>query len=280
MNEWYCGSTFFFVFSSHSHFKSHRSAIDAKKKLMAKYLKLLFVAIFASMSFALTSCGDDDDDAPNNPDNGGGSTKGQYSFTFNGTTFYYGCDFVYPGMEFLGTQSYIENSFDLNKSLDYCLLLINAQDTPVVYIDENGDFVSSYDRNYTANIEGTFNLKYFNPKTAKKGDVLTFSQAVRSDISGSNNPIYLLDASNHLYYRSSQDNFRSDIIYTWRSTTAQTVKFVSYKEDPDTDNSWITLEFNNLTLDIYQGEDYSNHPYQRNQAVINGTITFSSSVCG
>ncbi len=29
---------------------------------MKKYLKLLFAAIFASLSFALVSCGDDDDD--------------------------------------------------------------------------------------------------------------------------------------------------------------------------------------------------------------------------
>ncbi|MCM1220719.1 MAG: hypothetical protein NC301_02855 [Bacteroides sp.] len=35
---------------------------------MKKYLHLLFVALFATMSFALTSCGDDDDDdEPNDP---------------------------------------------------------------------------------------------------------------------------------------------------------------------------------------------------------------------
>ena len=246
---------------------------------MAKYLKLFMVALFATMSFALTSCGDDDD-GPNSGGNGGNSTKGQYTFTFNGTTFYYGCDYVYPGMEFLGTQSYIENNFDLNEKQGYCLLLINAQDTPVVYIDENGDYVFYNDRDCTARIEGLFNLEYFNPKTAKKGDVIAFRQAVRSQISGSSNPIYLLDAFNYVNYTSSSDNFHDEIVYTWRETTGQTVKFVSYKEDPDMDQSWITLEFNNLTLDIYQGDDYSGYPYQRKQAVINGTLTFSSSIAG
>ena len=33
---------------------------------MSKYLKLLFVALFASMTFVFTSCGDDDDDDMSN----------------------------------------------------------------------------------------------------------------------------------------------------------------------------------------------------------------------
>lgn len=36
---------------------------------MKKYLKLLMVALFATMSFALVSCGDDDDE-PNDPSTG------------------------------------------------------------------------------------------------------------------------------------------------------------------------------------------------------------------
>lgn len=43
---------------------------------MKKYLHLLLVALFATMSFALTSCGDDDDE----PDGGNGSA----SLTING----------------------------------------------------------------------------------------------------------------------------------------------------------------------------------------------------
>lgn len=47
---------------------------------MKKYLYLLFVAMFATMSFALTSCGDDDDEP---------SARGKYScnLTVNGTKF-------------------------------------------------------------------------------------------------------------------------------------------------------------------------------------------------
>lgn len=53
---------------------------------MKKYLHLLFVAIFATMSLTLVSCGDDDDEPndPNNPNEGVSTTT---SFTINGTVF-------------------------------------------------------------------------------------------------------------------------------------------------------------------------------------------------
>lgn len=54
---------------------------------MKKYLKLLFVAVFATMTFAFTACGDDDDE----PD-GGSNNKGVVGeLTINGTktSFYY-----------------------------------------------------------------------------------------------------------------------------------------------------------------------------------------------
>ena len=50
---------------------------------MKKYLKLLYIALFAMMSVSLTACGDDDDE----PD--GGSSKGKYScnLTIDGNKF-------------------------------------------------------------------------------------------------------------------------------------------------------------------------------------------------
>lgn len=49
---------------------------------MKKYLKLLFVAIFASMSFTFVACGDDDE--PEN--NGGGSATSTFVGTWEMTT--------------------------------------------------------------------------------------------------------------------------------------------------------------------------------------------------
>ena len=59
----------FFLIGLHQLFtiKPRRRAIDAKEVKMKKYLQLLFVALFATMSFALTSCGDDDDENPADP---------------------------------------------------------------------------------------------------------------------------------------------------------------------------------------------------------------------
>lgn len=59
---------------------------------MKKYLYFLFVALFATMSFALTSCGDDDDE-PNDPTTGNGNSEltidgFKYSFEYwNSRTF-------------------------------------------------------------------------------------------------------------------------------------------------------------------------------------------------
>ncbi len=50
---------------------------------MKKYLKLLFVALFATMSLTLTSCGDDDDE----PDGGNGGGTASSSFTIDGIAF-------------------------------------------------------------------------------------------------------------------------------------------------------------------------------------------------
>lgn len=48
---------------------------------MERYIKLLFVALFATMSFALTSCGDDNDE-PDEPNNNSAA------FTYNGEKLY------------------------------------------------------------------------------------------------------------------------------------------------------------------------------------------------
>ena len=48
---------------------------------MKKYLYFLFVALFATMSFALTSCGDDDE--PNDPTTGNGNS----ALTIDGTKY-------------------------------------------------------------------------------------------------------------------------------------------------------------------------------------------------
>lgn len=52
---------------------------------MKKYLKLLFVAIFASMSFAFVACGDEDE--PNNNGGSGNSNGQSITLTLDGTQY-------------------------------------------------------------------------------------------------------------------------------------------------------------------------------------------------
>lgn len=54
-----------------------------RKNQMKKYFYFLFVALFATMSFALTSCGDDDDE-PNDP------TTGKMELTIDGQKYAFG----------------------------------------------------------------------------------------------------------------------------------------------------------------------------------------------
>lgn len=52
---------------------------------MNKYLKLLVLALFASMSFAFVACGDDNDD--DEPNNGSGSGSSSISLTLDGMKY-------------------------------------------------------------------------------------------------------------------------------------------------------------------------------------------------
>lgn len=68
---------------------------------MKKYLNLLMVAIFATMSFAFVSCGDDDDE----PDNGGtGSSAHSISLRLDGENYQFDaglCEYDYSQDEII-----------------------------------------------------------------------------------------------------------------------------------------------------------------------------------
>lgn len=81
---------------------------------MKKYLYFLYVALFATMSLALTSCGDDDgDDEP-----GAGSSSGSYStFTINGVTKYFGFkdyDWTFPELNYTSWTNTSDLQLDMS----------------------------------------------------------------------------------------------------------------------------------------------------------------------
>lgn len=237
---------------------------------MKKYLKLLYVALFATLSLALYSCGDDKDE-PSDPGNDGhGTAAAQYSFTINGTRFYYGCSYTIEGMEDFGPMYKILATYSQDRNNDNTLLLIDAQNTPLT-VNEIG---LPTEQDCTAEVEGQFELNYFDPKKARKGDILQFKQTVASHRKDSNDDKYLFDFSNFSYYYDHAADYNDRKLYTWRGEAKGTVRFVSYDEE----NDFITLEFDNVTLDVYQGYDYSDYPYKRNQLVYNGKIIFSSDI--
>lgn len=227
----------------------------------------MFVALFATMSFAFTSCSDDDDE----PDVSNADVKGNYTFQFNGKTYYYGYDYGFAGLKMSKLAFF-------NMEDDYCLLLINAQDIPIKH-DEVG--MEDREQGESSSLECQFVLEPFNPKTAKKGDVLSFKQVIASHRKDSDDPKYLFDFNNYTYYREAALGYNETKIYTWQSDAQGVVKFVSYTYDDDTEEACLTLEFINVEKNLFIGDyDYSEFADKSKKGVFNGTISFHDSVCG
>lgn len=133
---------------------------------MKKYLKLLFAAIFATLSFALVSCGDDDDDngalvgtwTASYVEDDGTSYTDEITFTKDGnftiitTEVYYGQTYVYSAN---GTYSV---SGDLK----------NGAVISFIGMDDEGD---SFQQKIVAKVDG--NSMY---ATNTDGDTVVFTR--------------------------------------------------------------------------------------------------------
>ena len=208
--------------------------------------------------------------------------KDQYSFKFNGKPYYYGCDYYWAGMEDI-KKTTIRNHYSMFETDAYdgyfnsVNLSINAQNVPLKVFWETMEF-QAVDKT----LEGNLRLKWFDPKNANKGDVLEFFQSVKSMRTDSDAPKYLYDFNNSIIYSEySGKNLTTHSYadgqktYTWRDKSKGKVIFDSYKEY-DFGESQITLIFENVTMEVYQGSDYSDCIDQSRQAVINGTIIFTT----
>lgn len=223
--------------------------------------------MMAVFSLSLASCGDDDDDEPKN---GSNTDKGQYTFTINGKTYYYGMTYTWPGLD--EKQSTIYAQFNTFEAYDtqMATLTLDAQDQPYKAFDSEGNPIVEQD--YNNEVECYFNIKDLNPTTAKRGDVITFSQTVKQV---TNTSYY--DVQNFIRYREKAQG-DDDITYSWNGNATGSAKFVSYEETED-EHHLLTLEFNKLTMVKVSG-DNSSFSNKTEQLVLNGKVTFTDNPTG
>lgn len=234
---------------------------------MKRITYLWTLALAAIMAFTFTACGDDDDDEPKN---GGNIDKGQYTFTINGETYYYGMTYTWPGLD--EKQSTIYASFNTFGAYgtQWATLVLDAQDQPYKAFDSDGNPIVEQD--YNSQVECYFNIKNFNPTTAKRGDAITFSQAVKQVTNAS-----YYDVQNIIRYREkAQGDY--DITYSWNGNAVGSAKFVSYEETED-EHHLLTLEFNKLTM-VKASGDNSSFSNKTEQLVLDGKVTFTDNLTG
>lgn len=215
---------------------------------MAKYTKLFMAALFAAMSFTLTSCGDDDDeDGP-----GTGNNFGDVAFTLNGQSYYW------EGNKY--DISMYDPSWDWG--------------TFSVQTDYNGDkyiFTSAVGYNHPLAERGQaddadahimFSFKYFDWRNAQPGQSLEFWAEMRQ----SDKLWFGCEISYSASYISSNGN------YMWVNPNGikGTAKFVSFKDGV------LAIEFTDVTMTNvdyhwYGSVDDSRIPVT---LTLNGTVPF------
>ena len=185
------------------------------------FSKLAIVAL-ALLAVALTACSKDDDNNPGGQGTGIGSgtgSAGQYTFTANGTTYYYGYNLydgeVIPGMSFWQIGSAWESSM---MGTDYIALTVMGYSKQMTYseiaewqwgkIDVNGIDLEIY-------------VEDFDYETAKPGDKLTlFGFEARPGVRVPWPRLQYTDIK----------NVKEDYYY-WTATGSDAVTFVSYDDD-------------------------------------------------
>lgn len=210
---------------------------------MKKYLKLLYIALFAMMSVSLTACGDDDDE-PDGGSGGQGGSSTSYTFRANGTTYYYGIEtFPELGIWEIGSGR-IED--------DYIALSAEGFEKQLSFSEYMDVHKGELNVNY---IDIYILLKSFDFESAKKGDVLELEGRMVESTG-----VKYLWPTLQFVDRSA----RKDATYYWAPTKNDKVTFVSYKDDI------LTINVERMSFLLEYEKD--GLPYQFD---LNGTISFS-----
>ena len=209
---------------------------------MKKYLKLLFVALFATMTLSLASCKDDNDE-PNG--GGGGSSLSNMTLQVNGETYYYGRLAFDMGI----VKSYQMGNYSIKKdgTLSCGLVAVEKDMDYFEYLD--GYMYGSNDAIFTSL---GFDLEAFDLNTAKKGQTLKIKEGGGIYCNGVNR------------------------IYQWEfeKISSGEVTFVSYQAPASEDDSdLLILELKNVTISSPIPNDPNKVLYQAPN-----TISFSGKV--
>lgn len=204
------------------------------------------VALIATMTFTLYSCGSDEPD--------GGDKSGKvinYSFKFNDTPFYYGVS--YPA---LGWDETIYLAWASKMTDGYYYLQSFPINVPLEYFDYDKD--EWIGEKETLSLHCQFNVKAFDPSKAKKGDVLKYDQLVRDG----------WDDFNIIEVYAEPDHNAGNAKYQWKATPVGAIKFVSYEKKYNDFDDLLILEFDNITMQLRGGKGLD----APKTAVLNGQI--------
>lgn len=224
---------------------------------MERYFKLFIVALFATMSFALTGCGDDDDEPndPNDPNdpNNGDNTSSEIAFNLNGKDYYWVGDLWDMGSYYNPSSSW--GSLSVTNE-QYVIAIATAYSRK---LKDSDDFYNSNDFNQASIV---FQFKDFNWQTAKKGQELEFDIVHRN----SDDMWWGCEIGLMTPYSNIEQS------YAWYGSNGVkgSAKFVSYKDNT------VWIEFSNVIMTNddfhkYEEVDDNNIP---TTLTLNGTVPF------
>ncbi|MCH5218223.1 MAG: hypothetical protein J1F07_06710 [Muribaculaceae bacterium] len=224
---------------------------------MKKYLKLLCVALFATMTFAFTACGDDDDEPDGAPSD---SNLSSYYFTVNGDKFYYAYNFYSLGGELNSSIFQYDETSLFQKKVIYCE--VKGFNKVINFDDITGSIFKPFkDGSGITEWAGFYiYLDYFDFNNAIEGQELKITDFTTPYNSHSN--IFVIHVKEDgSVYNSNGDYNGEDYEWTSLSEINGKVTFVSFKEN------YLTLKFENIIMPEKDGSS---------SATLSGIIVFDT----
>lgn len=224
---------------------------------MKKYLKFLFVAIFAAMTLSLASCKDDKDEPDGAPTNG---NLNSYYFTLNGKKFYYAYEFYSLGYELNSSVKQYDETSRFEKKVINCY--VEGFNKIIDFDDFTGSVFKPFKEGSGITDWAGFDiyLDYFDFEEAYEGQELNITDFTTKYINHSNIFEYHVKEDGTVYNSDGDLNGEE---YEWasRSEIKGKVTFVSFKDD------LLTLKFENIVMPEKDG--YST-------ATLSGIIVFNT----